>query len=292
MESMTGFGEGESSSARLEFRVSARSVNHRFLDLVVRLPDDLKRHEQLVNALVKERLERGRVEVRIDTSPIGERQQQVRIRHKTLRAYLDAIEGAREEGLLSGSLTAAEMLSLPEVVEIRAEQSAIDDEDLEQLTSGVEAALHDLVSARRAEGDQLRSALEEILAALSQQVESLRDNRDRLQSELAVRFQERLQRLLGEVELDAERLTVEAALLAEKSEIQEELDRLAAHLESFRSLLSETRPVGKKMDFLCQEILRELNTIGSKCRETDAVEKVLEGKIACERLREQVQNIQ
>ena len=292
MESMTGFGEGSGEGRKLLFTVSARSVNHRYLDVSIRMPEFLRRHERGLADLVRSLIERGRVELRVESSPIGEEVRRVELRQSVLRAYQDAILSARAEGLLAGELSAGEFLRLPEVVEVFTEEAESDDADLAALHHAASTALESLRTARRSEGERLEQSLHQILSELSTELAALDAVRVQLREELATRAHERLELLIADVELESDRLAMEVALLAERSDIQEELDRLASHLAGFKELRGSPDPVGKKMDFLCQEIRRELNTVGSKCRESKAMAHVLEGKVVCERLREQVQNIQ
>jgi uncharacterized protein (TIGR00255 family) len=292
IESMTGFGEGQADGPNLAFAATARSVNHRHLDPVIRLPEMLRRWEPGVLERVRETFERGRVELRIEAKAVGESPQQIRIRHDVLQSFHGAVERAREEGLLLGELSTGELLSLAGAIETRIEDVELDDLDVEAFELAVKGSLESLKLSRREEGRRLGGALEQVLADLGKVVDRLDAVREGLQQDLAERFRARIDRLLGEREIDPDRMALEVALLSEKGEIQEELDRLRSHLESVGGLLGGETSVGRRMEFLCQEILRELNTIGSKCRDTGAVELVLDGKAACEKLREQAQNLQ
>jgi uncharacterized protein (TIGR00255 family) len=292
MESMTGFGEGSEDGTKLSITVSARSVNHRYLDLSVRMPEFLRRHERTLADLVRSRIGRGRVELRVDTSPLGEEERRVILRRGVLRAYRDAVLDARAEGLLSGDLTTGEILRLPEVIDVQSEVALGNDGDLEALQRATEDALERLKEARKEEGARLEGSLRTILDKLDGEVGALDAVRDDLRMELESRVRERIEQMAGDIEVDGDRLAMEVAILAERSDVQEELDRLSSHLKAFSDLLDSNDPVGKKLDFLCQEILRELNTVGSKCRDSTAMTHVLEGKVVCEQLREQVQNLQ
>ena len=292
MESMTGYGESTVEGEKFLFSITARSVNHRYLDLSIRMPDFLRRHEREVAEVARRSIARGRLEVRVEATAIGEESRRVEIRRSVLRSYRDAIGAAQGEGLLAGEPTPGEMLRLPEVVQVVAEDPDSGAADVEALLQGCDGCVQALLSSRRREGRQLEASLRELLGQLTCQVEGLEGLREQLRDELAQRVGARLQMLAGEVEIEPDRLVAELAVLAERSDIQEELDRLEAHLASFASLLSASQAVGKKLDFLCQEILRELNTIGSKCRDTKAMPYILDGKVVCEQLREQVQNIQ
>ena len=292
IESMTGFGEGQAQGSALLVSVSVRSVNHRYLDVSIRMPEFLRRHEQSLVELVRSQLARGRVEMRVDTSPIGEETRHVTLRHSVLRSYQKAIGAARDEGLLPGKIMGGDLLRLPEVVEIVSTETEGDEDDVAALVQATELALKQACQARQTEGERLGRSLRQILADLSAEVVALDEIREGLRDQLEARVRERLEKLARDVELDPDRVGMEVAILAERSDVQEEIDRLGVHIESFGDLLSQQEPVGKKLDFLCQEILRELNTVGSKARDSKAMTHVLEGKVVCEQLREQVQNIQ
>jgi uncharacterized protein (TIGR00255 family) len=292
LESMTGFGEGRAQGEALLVSVSIRSVNHRYLDVSIRMPEFLRRHEQSLVELVRSQLTRGRIELRVDASPLGEESRQVTLRLNALRSYHEAIAAARDEGLLPGEIEGGDLLRLPEVVEIVSAEMATGEEDVAALEEATQLAIDQAREARRTEGERLGRSLRQILDGLRAEVAALHAIRETLRDQLEARVRERLEALAGDLELDSDRVALEVAILAERSDVQEEIDRLDVHIRSFDQLLSSPEPVGKKLDFLCQEILRELNTVGSKVRDSQATGHVLEAKVVCEQLREQVQNIQ
>ncbi|MDH3253904.1 MAG: YicC family protein [Acidobacteriota bacterium] len=290
---MTGFGEGTAAGRRILITALGRSVNHRYLDVSIRLPDILRRYEHDVAKLVRSLVRRGRVELRVDATPlIAENEHPVTLRLEVLRSYSEAIAEARQKGLLASEPAAGDLLRLPEVVAVETAPAVIDDDEKKTLFVAVTDAVEEMCRSRREEGEKLKTVMGEILLSLEGQVVGLARIQGSLSEVLEQRLRARLAALMEEANLDEQRMAMEVAILLERSSVLEELDRLRAHISAFTELLAASDPVGKKLDFLCQEILRELNTVGSKCRESSATSLVLEGKVTCEQLREQVQNIQ
>lgn len=291
VRSMTGFGEGTAESTRLEIGATLRSVNHRFLDLAIRLPEEYRALESDLAQKLRDALGRGRVELRISVREIGTRQVAITVDEELAARYVEASNRLSQREGVTRHLTSGALLRLPEVILIDSGQ-ALSDEDQEALAGAVDKALERLIAVRSREGAELADVLRRTLEELTAVVSALDASREALQAALHERCRTRLQELAGDAGLDEGRLAQEIALLVDRSDVQEEIDRLRVHLERFGALLGAQAPVGKRLDFLAQEILRELNTIGSKCRNSDAIQLVLEGKVRCEQLREQVQNVE
>ena len=292
MRSMTGFGQGAAENQSFRIAVTVRTVNHRFLDLKVRMSDDHRRWESEVIEVLREELKRGRIDVRVDIEEVAETRPEVRIRSGVLRGIQTAIEELRDSGLVSGELTPGEALRLPEVLKIRVPQSEWTPADVELLRQVTRTAVEQVVESRSAEGERLGEVLSERLERLRELCALLEERREEIRKGLVASLRERLAALLEDTVLSEERLAVEAAVLADKSDVREELDRLAAHLARFVDLLARPGSVGRSLDFISQEILRELNTIGAKCRNADMSQAVVDGRTAAEQLREQIQNIE
>ena len=239
-------------------------------------------------------MRRGRVEARYRVDPIADPALEVRVRPGVAASYQDA---ARElsgdpNDPERGSLTAAELLRLPEVVSVEAPETEPGEADRELLLAATADALEALVESRRREGDHLRTALRDRLARMGVIRDELAAGAEAIQRGLAESLEQRVAELVGEQGIDPARLAQEVALLADRSDVREELDRLSAHLASLGELLDGDGERGKRMDFLTQEVLRELNTLGAKCRHSGQLELVVEAKTVCEQLREQVQNLE
>lgn len=292
IRSMTGFGQAAGESSRYRVRVVLRSVNHRFLDLALRLRDEQRPSEPALRELLAERLSRGRVEVNVDVQPLGMPPHRLEVDQDALGELRRVLDGLVEEEVLDRGLTAGDLLRLPQIVRLSEEEPRWEAEDEALLLEVAGRALDQLLEARETEGRKLEEALTERLDGLAAAAGELRDVVPRAREEAAEALRQRLESLLGDQELDEQRLAQEVAVLADKTDVGEEVDRLAAHLEHFREIMDAERAAGKRLDFLTQEIFRELNTLGAKGRNSGITRVVLDAKVLCEQLREQVQNVE
>jgi uncharacterized protein (TIGR00255 family) len=290
MRSMTGFGAATVEAGGLVVGVEARSVNHRFLQVKVRVPSDLAELESEVEARVKEHLERGAVNVSVTVAPSGGAAA-VRVDTELVGRYQAELARLARTVGASGELSLAQWAALPGVFASGAPALVVEDAR-RPVSRAVEAALGALVAMREAEGRALArdlaknaSALEKLVARIAKRAPTAVK---RLQSELHRRVAE----LAGRTAIEPAELAREVALLADRADVAEELARLASHLEQVRGLLAASDGVGRKLDFLVQELFREVNTIGSKCADAQIAHWVVEAKTSVERLREQVQNVE
>jgi len=292
---MTGFGQAEGSNARHAVAVVLRGVNHRFLDLVLRLRDEARASEAELRELLAGELHRGRVDAVVEVTRSQPLRPRVEIDGELVRALHHACHDLVEQGLLSGGLTLGDLARLPEVVRVSLREDVWDEEDRRLLQGLARQALDQFQSARSQEGERLAQLLAGRLAELQEVAARMESRREQVAGQLAESLRRRLQELLaglGAGGLDESRLAQEAALLVDRSDVREELDRLTSHLEHFRSVAAEPGSIGKRLDFLTQEILREVNTLGAKCRDIEMVRWTLDAKVLCEQLREQVQNVE
>lgn len=292
MRSMTGYGEAAGENARHAVSVSLKAVNHRFLDLQLRAGDELRTSEGVVRDLISKEISRGRIEARVEARPLGERRADVHVHLGIVRAAHAATHQLVADGLVATGLAAGDLLRIPEAfrVEFAAEEWDPDDHIL--LLRVTREAVAQLVASRETEGASLGAVLEEKIRALDEVVGRLDALRGPVRDEIANSLRRRLGELLGGHALDEARVAQEAALLVDRSDVSEEIDRLRSHLEHFRSVAREPGPSGKRLDFLTQEIFRELNTLGAKCRNAEMTRAVLDAKVLCEQIREQVQNVE
>ncbi len=290
--SMTGFGSASSATDSWTISVRARSVNHRNLDLQLRLPEPARDLEAGLRDRVRTLFHRGRIEISVEVVGGGSSGDRVRVDEGLARRLIAAARqlGELEEGLRKTS--AGEILALPGVV------TAIDDSEAwsvaedELVLDLVSKALAELIEARRREGASLLEVLDASVGGLERTVDAIRGLQEGIRSSIHDGLQKRLQALLDEIPVDPIRLAQESALLADRSDVCEELDRLVAHLTRTREILAGPSPRGKKLDFLMQEIQREFNTLSAKNRDTEAARSILDGRTLCEQMREQVQNVE
>ncbi len=296
---MTGYAQARSEQNGWSVRVSVKSVNHRFLDLKLRIPDGFDVYELRLRQIVRERIHRGHLDINVSAEPVSS--VPVNVNQELAQAYLRAAEALRQVAPAAADVDVVSLLRLPGVIAGPSGTIPEEEEEQERLGQALEACLRDallkLDDMRRAEGKHLVEELRDRLARIAAQVEQVRKFAAKLRPAFARRLQTRLKELLGGISIDPARLAQEAALLAERSDISEELDRLRSHLQQFTKLLDGAGELGKKLDFLLQEMHREANTMLSKTPgvESEALAitgSSLEIKAEIEKLREQVQNIE
>ncbi len=293
---MTGYGEARLSDSGFNLRVAIRSVNHRFLDLHLRMPEGFEPIEPRIRKVVRQHLRRGHLDVTVRHELVGP--SAVGVNQEVAAAYLDAVDALRKQFGISAQPDVAAILRLPGVI---GSADAPLDEDLprlEELTAKcLAAAIDKLDRMREEEGAALLGEMSGRLSRITNLTAKVETLAERARPVFAKRLQMRLKELLGEAPFDPSRLAQEAALAAQRSDISEEIARLASHVSQFETLLSGAADVGKKLDFLLQEMQREANTLLSKTPGNDAegleiTALALEMKSEIEKLREQVQNIE
>ena len=291
MRSMTGFGTAAADTTWGRISVEMRSLNHRFTEVLVRLPRDLAPLEDRVRGLVQRGVERGRVEVTVSRENQGGRSRAVRADLVLAREYLTATRQLKRALRLRGEVTLPQLLAFPEIV--RLEETREDAEalwgDLENVAG---AALDGLLRMRAEEGRRLAADTRERLDRVEALLGQVLERAQQVVGEYTVRLRQRLAELLGEVPLDEARLAAELALFAERSDITEELTRLRSHLSQFRETMTGEGAVGRKLEFLLQEMGRETNTVGAKANDLEISRAVIAVKSELESLREQVQNVE
>ena len=297
--SMTGYAQARGEANGWAIRVSVKSVNHRFLDLKLRLPEGFDLYELRLRQVVRERIHRGHVDVHVGVEPgVGTPMQ---VNRDLVQAYLKAADELRLQTSVTAELDVVALLRLPGVIGGLAPAIPESEDEQEELGKALDAclleALGKLDAMRRAEGKHLVEDLRGRLARIGELAEQVKVHAATLRPAFARRLDLRLKELLGSTTIDPARIAQEAAILAERSDISEELDRLRSHLQQFAKLLDGAGELGKKLDFLLQEMHREANTMLSKTPgvESDALAITglgLEIKAEIEKLREQVQNIE
>lgn len=292
LHSMTGYGRGQGGQDGVTVRCEVRTLNHRYLDVVVRGPEALLPFDHTVRERVKARLARGRVEVSLSLDTHGRRGQRAEVNEGLLEAYAGAVQQLEKR---LGPQVAFDLRWLPTVPGlITLVDEGPDAGLLEQaVTEALDEALEGVVSMRRREGQALQGQFTRSLGRLRELAEDLRRLAPLQVEGIRDRLTRRLEEWLGGAGVDPQRVALEVALLAEKSDIEEELNRLQSHLDQFQRLVSGAEPpIGRQLDFLAQEIHRELNTIGAKSASVEVSDRIVTGKVELERIREQVQNIE
>lgn len=290
MNSMTGFGRAEARGGGVAVTVELKSVNNRFRDINMRCPRELAALEPRIAGLVKARFSRGRIEVyvrRVATAG----NTKIQLNEDLAQEVLDALQdwSGRVQGV--DSKVSLEFLANIPGVLVAGERDADPTAEWSVVEMAVEGAIDHMVSMRRDEGEALKRDLEGYLKEMQALLERVMAHSDGIANRLELRLMERLNRLIGD-RVDESRLAQEAAIQADKADIAEELTRLASHFDQFDAALEQDGPVGRRLDFLTQEMNREINTIGSKAVEAEVSNLVVEMKSILERMREQVSNVE
>ena len=291
---MTGFGRAEATGDSGALTVEARSVNHRHLDIALRLPRALSAFEMDARRLIQARLERGRIDVSVQLGPAaGQSAQRISVDAALAAQY---VEQAREVGRATGlgdEVPLSWVLERPGVV-VRSEDSeaAAGTVAWPALADVLGRALDELVACRTTEGDALATELATQHAALRAQVDLIAARTPAALARYQERLRERIGALVGDRVVDAGRIITEVAIWAEKTDVREELTRLGAHLEQLTALLDRGGSIGRPLDFLIQELNREVNTIASKADDLELSQSALAAKGIIEKMREQAQNLE
>jgi uncharacterized protein (TIGR00255 family) len=294
IKSMTGFSSLTRDDEAATIGVTVKSVNHRFLDLQLRIPPSLGTLEGKVRSLVQQRVARGRVEVSISVQQRRVPSLEVELNEPFLDALSGAIDRARERGHIAGTLTPGDLLRFPQALAIREKQElngAADDEVMVRIEEAIAAALDDLDVMRTKEGEFLRSDLEARRQTLADLFDRLHTMSDEGMTTLRARLEERVRELRLDPLADETLVAQEIAKFVGRSDITEEVVRFRGHLEHWRALSDSPEPCGRKLDFLLQEMNREVNTVGSKAEGTAVSELIVSLKAELEKMREQVQNV-
>ena len=291
MYSMTGYGKGSASSDGREMTVELKSVNHRYLDVGMRLPRHLSFLEDPIRSALTNRLSRGHVDVFVNYRNLRRDARTVEIDAPLLSAFVAAARQANETLGLRDDLSLTAALRLPDVSNVReADEDA--DAVLALLNNAINNAIDAILIMREQEGDRLRVYLDRCNDTVESLTEQIAKRAPIVVNEYRAKLDERIATLLGNVEVDRARLATEVALFADKASIDEEISRLHSHIAQMRTLLIDKEPAGRKLDFVVQEMNREFNTIGSKANDGELTKLVLTGKAEIEKIREQVQNIE
>ncbi len=295
IKSMTGFASLTRDDERGALGVTIRAVNHRFLDLQLRLPTPLASLEPPLRALVQKRLARGRVEIGVSLQLRQAVAPRIELNAEFAQALSAAMEQARSRGLISGTLTPGDLLRLPQALSIQEqmpESGGLAEALAAPVESAVDAAIAQLETMRVREGEHLRADLDTRKALLASLIVRIAAAANTGREELEARLLERARELAGALPIDQAALAQEVVRVAQRSDISEEVTRFHGHLAHWDALSDSPEPCGRKLDFLLQEMNREVNTIGSKADGLQVSEVVIQAKAEMEKMREQVQNVE
>lgn len=288
---MTGFGRGEQEGNGRSVVVEIKSVNHRYFEFSSRMGREYAFLENKLKPFVQEKIARGKVEAFVSIETAEESGAQVIVNHSLAAGYIDALRGLAERYHLKDDLSAGTMAQYPEIFTVRKAPQD-EDEIWDLVRPAAKQALSVLLQMREAEGDQLKKDVLQNTRNILSLVEKVEERSPQTVQEYQQKLKQRISEMLGDADVGGERILTEAALFADKVSVAEETVRLRSHMEQLSSMLSSDAPIGRKLDFLVQEMNREANTIGSKCVDSQIAHLVVEMKAEIEKIREQIQNIE
>jgi len=292
--SMTGFGRGESSSQDCSWIVEVRTVNHRYLDIGVKLPRQFLGWEDRIKKEISAYHIRGRIDAYVTFNNEGIAASRLKADLQLAREYQTCLQEIAKELALPGEPDLALLASFRDII------TPLDDEAGDDFLEGLWPSLRDALAAaldecqkmRQSEGESLQKDLQERLESFQQKIEAIEQSLPAIMKTREAALKERLDILLSGVDIDPMRLAQEVAILVDKSDVSEEIVRLRSHVEQFAGFLSLDEPVGRRLDFLLQEFLREVNTIASKISNAETAHMTVGMKNDLEKIREQVQNLE
>ena len=291
IKSMTGFGRGEYASESLKFTVEMKSVNHRYLDSNVRIPKEYAYLDTSIRSELKQYLRRGKIDVFVTYEVIGEVEYDLQFNEHLAQEYVDAYARMAERFHLENDLTAARLGAQPEIFRLK-EDSMNEDEVWSILKQALDHALEMLVDARKKEGQNLRADIASKLDHMKELVDAIENRYPAIIAAYEARLKEKIASLLEDGQIDESRLAAEVVLFADKLATDEETVRLKSHIDTMRQELEKGNDIGRKLDFIAQEMNREANTILSKANDLDTGNLAIDLKTVIEKIREQVQNIE
>ena len=291
MYSMTGYGKGIKETQERIYTLELRAVNHRFLEVKYRLPKGMLFVEEKIDKYLKGNFNRGSFSVFLNIENNKEYTQDFNIDYRLAEAYFKAGQSIKSHFNLSYDLSLQDIIRYPEV--ISSNDKEIDDESIwNDIKDSLEIACSNVLEMRKDEGEKLEQFFRESLVVIDNNIKEVEKYADFVVGEYKDKLQERIKTLLDAVPVNEDRLAYEVAAFADKSNITEELTRLKIHMTHFKDYFNIKEPIGRKMDFLIQEMNREINTIGSKSSSTDIAVIIVSLKSELEKIREQVQNIE
>ncbi|MDZ7718701.1 MAG: YicC/YloC family endoribonuclease [Balneolaceae bacterium] len=292
IKSMTGFGRGESSSNGFQVTVEIKTLNSRYLDISIRVPQSIQEYEFDIKEKIQKKMARGKAHVNVNVEKTDQLSPDITYNEQLIKAYTDMLKKVKNLAGIDQPIQLDDLLRFDDIFESQEE----DEEDIENIWSCTQEALDkslDLLNKmRKQEGKELSNDLKDLIHGISEMVDTVKDLTGKRNPEVREKLQTRINTMIDEEKIDPDRLEMEIALLIDKMDVNEEIIRLQSHLKFFLEALENDEPVGRRLNFLSQEINRELNTIGAKSNDSTIAHHIVLGKEKLEKIREQVQNIE
>ena len=291
LRSMTGYGRGKYENEGRTYEVEIKSVNNRYSDISIKMPRNISFLEEKTKILISNSIFSGKVDVFINFINNSEKGKKIKINEEIAKQYIEELIKLQEETGIINNIGITEIAKMPEVLNIQIEEN---DENIlwQELSECLNNAITSLLLMRENEGEKIKEDIKNRIIYIKDKIEEINEKSTGLVEEYVVKLKKRVDELLKTTIVDETRLAQEIVIYSDKCSIEEELTRLRSHISQFLNLLDESKPIGKKLDFLIQEMNRETNTIGSKANNLEITNLVVDIKTEIENIREQVQNIE
>lgn len=291
IKSMTGYGRCSETVENMEITAEIKAVNHRYFEFSSRVPRQFGFLDEKIKQYVKDRVNRGKTEVYISINMLDNTAVSVEVNQPLAKAYVDALRELQSTYALESEVKATDVARFPDVLTVRKEEQ---DEDaiFEAVKSVLGKAVDAFIAMRETEGEKLKNDIVSRCDTILGYVAQVEEKSKQSVVTYRERLEEKMRELLGDVKVDEQRLLTETAIFADKIAVDEETVRLKSHIEQLKCMVNSDEPVGRKIDFLVQEMNREANTTGSKCSDIEITKIVVEIKSEIEKIREQIQNIE
>lgn len=291
MKSMTGFGRAKLEIDNRIYKIEIKSVNHKYSDITIKLPRNLNYIEDKIKKQIANSISRGKIDVFVTFEDYSDKGKEIIINNEIVKKYMQEFEKISKENNIKLEVPITEITKLPDVLTLK---SIEDDEDIieKEVLQCLEEAVENFIQMRQTEGTQIKKDLEQRIDGINKLVEKISEYSTGLVEQYVVKLEERIKEILKTDIVDQTRLATEVVIYSDKCSIEEELTRLRSHITQFKEMVNDSKPIGKKIDFLIQEMNRETNTIGSKSGSLEITNTVIEMKTQIEDIREQIQNIE
>ena len=292
MKSMTGYGKSILTKEKREYQVEIKTVNHRYLDISIKMPKILSYLEEQIKKEISLKIKRGKVDVFITFENNSEEGKNIKINKELAKVYINELRQLADEENLTKEIPVMEIAKLPDILSIKIDQE--DEKIKQEMLEAVSNATESLNQMKKIEGDKIGQDLNRRIDKIESKIEEISKKSTGLIEEYVVKLEKRIQEILKTEEIDKSRIAQEVVIYADKCSIEEEITRMKSHIYQFRTLISSDteETIGKKLDFIIQEMNRETNTIGSKSNSLDITNGVIDIKTELEDIREQIQNIE
>ena len=292
IRSMTGYGKQSLNVDGREYQIEIKSVNHRYLDISIKMPKTLSYLEETVKKEISEKIKRGKVDVFITYENNSKEGRNITINKELAKLYIEQLKELAEEEKISSNIEVMEIAKFPDILTIKADEE--DEKIKQEIIQVTTEATNKIVEMKAIEGEKIAQDLLQRISKIENKIMEISSKSTGLIEEYVVKLEKRIQEILKTEEIDKSRIAQEVVIYADKCSIQEEITRLKSHIYQFRNLITnnQNEAIGKKLDFIIQEMNRETNTIGSKANNLEITNGVIDIKTEIEDIREQIQNIE